>query len=249
MIPFGIKLAYTLTWYKKKVFVFITGLVTVMNSKLKSAFPNDAVDSIAADYNWKNEQLLVIPLTTFLIGYILGPVIFGPLSETYGRRLVMIWTFLGYTIFTLACAIALKIMAIVYPQAIFQYLCFFVTCCHRWIVCRCIFWPEDKGKNDDWICGYRPSYDHLMILEVETLEKFATLGPQMRPLISGHVFKTFGAYLGRWSTISPTRMGPMRVRWPLRAVQEVYPVRCCRLLCRRWLRDWEYIYHLGWNGV
>ncbi|KAE8343868.1 hypothetical protein BDV24DRAFT_172508 [Aspergillus arachidicola] len=98
---------------KRKLFVFVTGLVIVLNSTLGSALPSGAINFIAADFNITNEQQLVLPITTYLIGYILGPMVFAPLSETYGRRPVMIWTFLGYTIFSLACAVGPKFAAIV----------------------------------------------------------------------------------------------------------------------------------------
>lgn len=42
----------------------------------------------------------------FLIGYIFGPIIFGPLSESYGRRASLLSSFAVYTAFTLACALA-----------------------------------------------------------------------------------------------------------------------------------------------
>lgn len=42
----------------------------------------------------------------YLIGYVLGPLLFGPLSEAYGRKLVMVGTFFLFTIFTMACALA-----------------------------------------------------------------------------------------------------------------------------------------------
>ena len=42
----------------------------------------------------------------YLLGYVLGPILFGPLSETYGRRFIMISTFVAFTLFTMACALA-----------------------------------------------------------------------------------------------------------------------------------------------
>lgn len=42
----------------------------------------------------------------YLVGYIVGPVVFGPLSESYGRKGIMIATFFGFTVFTMACALA-----------------------------------------------------------------------------------------------------------------------------------------------
>lgn len=53
-----------------------------------------------------NEEQLVLPISLFLVGYILGPIFFGPLSETYGRRPVMVLSFVVFTLFTMACALA-----------------------------------------------------------------------------------------------------------------------------------------------
>jgi MFS family permease len=41
----------------------------------------------------------------YLIGYVVGPLLFGPLSETYGRKLIMMSTFFMFTIFTMGCAL------------------------------------------------------------------------------------------------------------------------------------------------
>jgi multidrug resistance protein len=50
---------------------------------------------------------LALPISVFLVGYIFGPLLFGPLSEElYGRRKVLRVAFAGYTVFTLACALA-----------------------------------------------------------------------------------------------------------------------------------------------
>ena len=56
------------------------------------------------EYGITNRQQAVLPISIFLIGYVLGPLFFGPLSEQYGRRMIVIVTFVGFTIFTMACA-------------------------------------------------------------------------------------------------------------------------------------------------
>lgn len=89
------------------------GAIAVANSTLGSALPSGAVSFIAADFGVTNSQLLTLPITCYLIGYILGPVVFGPLSETYGRRPITLGTFVFYTIFTLACALAPNFAALV----------------------------------------------------------------------------------------------------------------------------------------
>lgn len=42
----------------------------------------------------------------YLVGYVGGPMIWGPLSESYGRRWVMIGSFAYFTVFTIASAVA-----------------------------------------------------------------------------------------------------------------------------------------------
>lgn len=49
---------------------------------------------------------LSLPIALYLVGYVLGPLFFAPLSETYGRKLIMVSTFILFTLFTLACALA-----------------------------------------------------------------------------------------------------------------------------------------------
>lgn len=36
----------------------------------------------------------------------MGPLFFGPLSETYGRKIIMLSSFTVFIIFTMACALA-----------------------------------------------------------------------------------------------------------------------------------------------
>lgn len=44
-------------------------------------------------------------MSMYLLGYVLGPLVFCPLSEQYGRRTLMLATFFFYTAFTLGCAL------------------------------------------------------------------------------------------------------------------------------------------------
>ncbi len=49
------------------------------------------------------EQLL---LSIFVLAYAFGPLVFGPLSELYGRVPVLQWANLIYFVFNLACGFA-----------------------------------------------------------------------------------------------------------------------------------------------
>lgn len=45
-------------------------------------------------------------ISLFVAGYILGPILWGPLSEVYGRRIIFIISFIFYTGFQVGCALS-----------------------------------------------------------------------------------------------------------------------------------------------
>ncbi|TDZ39656.1 Citrinin biosynthesis cluster MFS transporter mrr1 [Colletotrichum spinosum] len=71
-----------------------------------SALPSNAIPFITAEWGITNEQQQVLPISVYLIGYVFGPVVWGPLSEHIGRRTLTIVTFILFTIWTMACALA-----------------------------------------------------------------------------------------------------------------------------------------------
>lgn len=67
--------------------------------------PAGSIAFIAKEMNVANEYQLVLPISVFLIGYIVGPLFLAPLSEVYGRRPSLVWTFVVYVGFTLGTAL------------------------------------------------------------------------------------------------------------------------------------------------
>ncbi|KAJ6133773.1 hypothetical protein N7523_000095 [Penicillium sp. IBT 18751x] len=95
------------TWQsRKKIFVVFVGLLTLFNSVFDSTVPSGGIKFISRALDVKSETQQVLPTSVYLIGYVTGPLAFGPMSELYGRRPVMVGTFVLFTIFTLACAVA-----------------------------------------------------------------------------------------------------------------------------------------------
>lgn len=66
--------------------------------------PSGALEAIAEHFHVSNQVHLILLNSLYMVGYVLGPLLFGPLSEYVGRRPVLIGTFLGYLIFMLACS-------------------------------------------------------------------------------------------------------------------------------------------------
>ncbi|OGM39531.1 hypothetical protein ABOM_011911 [Aspergillus bombycis] len=103
----------------RKIFVVITGLLMLFNSVFDSTIPSGGIRFIADSLQVQNETQLVLPTSVYLLGYVTGPLAFAPLSELHGRRIVLVGTYVLFTIFTLACAIAPNWTALI----IFRTLC------------------------------------------------------------------------------------------------------------------------------
>lgn len=94
-------------WPKsRKLYVTIAGILLVMNSTIGSSIATGASTPTAEHFGITNQTQLVLPTSIYLVGYVLGPLFFSPLSETYGRKIIMISTFAIYTAFSLGCALA-----------------------------------------------------------------------------------------------------------------------------------------------
>ncbi|KAJ6156121.1 hypothetical protein N7497_005006 [Penicillium chrysogenum] len=90
----------------RKFLVLTAGVMQVMNSTIGSSICSNAIPQIAEEFNINNETTLVLPISIFLIGYILGPLLWGPSSEYFGRKPPLLIAFVLFMIFTLACAVA-----------------------------------------------------------------------------------------------------------------------------------------------
>ena len=73
---------------------------------MSSSLPSAASQVLADAFKVTSEREKYLPIAAYLIGYIFGPLIFGPMSESLGRRISLLSSFFIYTVFTLACALS-----------------------------------------------------------------------------------------------------------------------------------------------
>ncbi|KAF9888610.1 hypothetical protein FE257_008542 [Aspergillus nanangensis] len=92
--------------FSKKLYIAIITFFTILSGGISSALPSNAVDSIMEEFAVEGELNRVLPAAVFLIGYIVGPLVFSPLSETIGRKPVLFWTFSMSVLASLGCAVA-----------------------------------------------------------------------------------------------------------------------------------------------
>lgn len=116
----------------------------------------------------KDDVLLVLLNSVYLAGFAVGPLAFGPLSEYLGRQPVLIGTYIGYTIFTMACALAPTYASLL----VFRSLCGIHAAAPNAVLGGLysdIY--DDHGER-----GTAMGFFMLM----------TTLGPQLSPIISGY---------------------------------------------------------------
>ncbi|KAL4070839.1 major facilitator superfamily domain-containing protein [Scleroderma citrinum] len=87
-------------WY----LTMISGLL-VLNATFASSAPSALLPALKSEFHYSDEvSNLVVSL--FVAGYCVGPLIWAPLSEQYGRRPMFIISFFVYTCFQMACALS-----------------------------------------------------------------------------------------------------------------------------------------------
>ncbi|KAH7912905.1 MFS polyamine transporter [Hygrophoropsis aurantiaca] len=89
----------------KKCMVTATGCQLTMNVTFASCAPSAAYGPISSEFGVSREVAYLL-VSVCMAGYVVGPLLFGPGSEVYGRRPVFIVAMAMYTLFHLGQALA-----------------------------------------------------------------------------------------------------------------------------------------------
>ncbi|CAG9950421.1 unnamed protein product [Clonostachys rosea f. rosea IK726] len=87
-----------------KVIVLVAGSFCGLNCSVGTSIPSGAYEAISENFSLTSKMQLALLNSLNMVGFILGPLLFGPLSEFIGRRPVMILSYLGFLVFMLACS-------------------------------------------------------------------------------------------------------------------------------------------------
>ncbi|WVQ95147.1 hypothetical protein IAU59_002241 [Kwoniella sp. CBS 9459] len=82
----------------------IAGLL-VLNSTFASSSPSGIIQDMI-EYFGFSQEVAILTISLFVAGYCVGPILWGPLSESYGRRPIFIFSFVVYTGFQVGCALS-----------------------------------------------------------------------------------------------------------------------------------------------
>ncbi|THX20647.1 MFS general substrate transporter [Aureobasidium pullulans] len=98
----------------KKTWVVLISVVLVLNSTMSTSISALGSSQITRYFHQNHEVDSTLPTSIYLAGYVFGSLIFSPLSEQYGRRIISILTFYLYSIFVVACALAPSFSALLF---------------------------------------------------------------------------------------------------------------------------------------
>ena len=112
-----------------------------------------------------------LTLTTYMLGFAVGQLFYGPLSDRYGRRLVLIGGLLFFTVTTFACAFASSIGDL--------------------IVLRIL---QGLGAASGSVLGRALTRDAYTFKEMPLVMSWISLGQNIAPSLA----PTVGGFLGEW---------------------------------------------------
>lgn len=88
-------------WHKCWI-TLLVGINTLASALVSSAYSGSLVELIL--HFQISEELAIAGISLFVLGFAVGPLVWAPLSELYGRRLILNLSAVGLTAFTAGCA-------------------------------------------------------------------------------------------------------------------------------------------------
>ncbi|KAI1361780.1 MFS general substrate transporter [Xylaria arbuscula] len=109
-----------LNFHKRQKWIVVTclSLITLF-SPLSSSILAPAINAVAAEFGTTDTTKASFPVSIFLLGYAVGPLFLSPLSEIYGRAVVLSSANAFFCIWHIGCALAPSLDALI----VFRFLC------------------------------------------------------------------------------------------------------------------------------
>lgn len=127
-----------------------------------------SMDAIARDLHFTDRYDSMLCLSIFLVGIAVGPLIFAPLSEVYGRRPILLSGGAFYTLWTIACGFA-KTRAQIFTFRVFSGFGASVALALGGGVIGDVWKAEERGRALGW---------YLLA---------PLLGPAIGPIVGGFI--------------------------------------------------------------
>lgn len=103
---------------KKWCLVAMVASMTLV-SPFASSILSPGINQLSRDFDNKNSTVRDITVSIYLLGYVVGPLFLAPLSETYGRKMVLDLSNAFFCVWQIGCALAPSIQCLI----VFRFLC------------------------------------------------------------------------------------------------------------------------------
>ncbi|KAL7422377.1 hypothetical protein Q5752_003023 [Cryptotrichosporon argae] len=143
------------------------GGLLVLNSTFASSAPSGIATEMATTFGF-GQEVAILTISLFVAGYCVGPLLWGPLSEVYGRRPIFIIAFVVYTGMQVGCALSPNTAAIL----VFRFL-------------GGIFAASPLTNSGALLADIWDGDHRGQAMSIFSLAPFA--GPSIGPIVSGYI--------------------------------------------------------------
>lgn len=165
----------------------MTGILAAMTfvTTFTSAIFSTAIDATSRKFHVSTE-VMTLGTSLFLVGFIFGPIVWGPLSELYGRRVPLIIGILAMCLFQVGVAVASNVYTI--------------------MICRFfagVFGSAPLAVVGGALADFWDPVQRGVTVGIYTMCTF--IGPVAAPIVGGYIAES---YLGwRWTEYIAVIMG------------------------------------------
>ncbi|KPM34958.1 hypothetical protein AK830_g11606 [Neonectria ditissima] len=165
---------------------FITSLLSTITfmTPFASSILAPAINFVAKDFDEPSVTMASMPVSIFLLGYAVGPLFLSPLSEIYGRNVIIISANAFFCVWLIGCALAPSLGTLIF----FRFMCGLGGSACQTIggaIIADLFPISERGRAMTiWMLG--PMF-----------------GPSCAPVIGGFVAETIGWRWVNWITFIP----------------------------------------------
>lgn len=186
---------------KKKLYTAAMLGYTTLTSAFASSIFSAATPYVAAQFG-VSQEVGILGVSFFVLGFATGPTFWAPLSELKGRRLPIVVSMLGFSIFSIACATAKDLQTLL----ICRFFAGFFGACPLAVVAAVFSDMFDNATRG-------------VAITIFSMAVFT--GPLLAPFVGGFIVQS---YLGwRWTMYLVAIMGFFAFGLDLLFFQETYP--------------------------
>lgn len=171
---------------RKWLLTSLLALITFM-TPFASSILAPGISFIAKDFDVDSVTMSAMPVSIFLLGYAVGPLVLSPLSEIYGRNIVIVSANAFFCAWLIGCALAPSLDTLIF----FRFMSGLGGSACQTIgggIIADLFPIAERGKAMTlWMLG--PMF-----------------GPSVAPVIGGFVSETIGWRWVNWITFIPATM-------------------------------------------